>query len=137
MHLDDVATVALETEARDGTRKLLLRLSDGLEVETVILPPLPATGRATAANARARTTLCISSQVGCRQGCVFCATGRMGLLRNLTTDEILSGLNFSVFPSRYFPSFAGNLARQLLVYKLAMRLLRRPAGSPTQPKELL
>jgi len=38
---------------------------------------------------RKRSTLCISSQVGCRQGCTFCATGRMGRLRNLSSDEIL------------------------------------------------
>lgn len=88
--LDDVATLALETTAADGTRKLLLRLADGLEVETVLIPPLPPTGRQVASNARTRTTLCISSQVGCRQGCAFCATGRMGRLRDLTTDEILA-----------------------------------------------
>ena len=87
--LDDVATVSLETCAADGTKKLLLKLADGLEVETVLIPPLPSERRV-ASNARARTTLCISSQVGCRQGCVFCATGRMGLLRNLTADEILA-----------------------------------------------
>ena len=87
--IDDIATVSLETVAADGTRKLLLRLSDGLEVETVLIPPLPSE-RQVASNARARTTLCISSQVGCRQGCVFCATGRMGLLRNLTSDEIMA-----------------------------------------------
>ena len=91
MHLplDSIAEPAFETTASDGTRKLLLRLADGLEVEAVLIPPLPSTGRKSAANARARTTLCISSQVGCRQGCAFCATGRMGLLRRLTTDEIL------------------------------------------------
>ena len=88
--LDAIATLALETTATDGTRKLLLRLSDGLEVETVLIPPLPPTGRKVASNARARTTLCISSQVGCRQGCAFCATGRMGRIRNLNADEILA-----------------------------------------------
>mmetsp|Transcript_28272 Transcript_28272/g.84651 ORF Transcript_28272/g.84651 Transcript_28272/m.84651 type:complete len:395 (+) Transcript_28272:237-1421(+) len=64
--------------AADGTTKLLVRLADGLAVEAVLIPHqrLP------------RTTLCISSQVGCDRGCTFCATARMGLVRNLTPDEI-------------------------------------------------
>jgi len=67
-------------KAADGTTKLLVRLADGLAVEAVLIPHghLP------------RTTLCISSQVGCDQGCRFCATARMGLVRNLTPDEILA-----------------------------------------------
>jgi hypothetical protein len=65
----------------DGTTKLLLEIvSDGLEVETVIIPW----------DERKRSTLCVSSQVGCRQGCTFCSTGRMGILRSLTTSEILA-----------------------------------------------
>jgi 23S rRNA (adenine2503-C2)-methyltransferase len=64
-----------------GTRKLLLRLPLGDEVETVIIPH------------RGFSTLCVSSQVGCRQGCTFCATGTMGLLRSLTADEILLQLH--------------------------------------------
>ena len=65
----------------DGTTKLLLEIvSNGLEVETVIIPW----------EERKRSTLCVSSQVGCRQGCTFCATGRMGIVRSLTTSEILA-----------------------------------------------
>ena len=95
--LESIATVTHETRAADGTRKLLLRLADGFDVETVLIPPLPrAGGGRAAANARAKTTLCISSQVGCRQGCVFCATGRMGLLRNLTADEIVAQAYYAV-----------------------------------------
>lgn len=72
--------------SKDGTTKLLVKLaSDGLEVETVIIPW----------DDRGRSTLCISSQVGCRQGCTFCATGRMGKLRSLTADEILAQVYFS------------------------------------------
>lgn len=62
------------------TQKLLLRLHDGLEVETVLIPQ------------EEFSTVCVSSQVGCRQACSFCATGTMGLLRRLTCDEILSQL---------------------------------------------
>ena len=64
----------------DGTRKLLLRLGDGEEIESVIIPT------------EGRTTLCISSQAGCAMGCGFCATARMGLHRNLTAGEILGQL---------------------------------------------
>jgi 23S rRNA (adenine2503-C2)-methyltransferase len=63
--------------AADGTRKLLLRLEDCAEIESVIIP------------ADDRTTLCISSQAGCAMACQFCATARMGLHRNLAASEIL------------------------------------------------
>eukprot|EP00536_Pseudo-nitzschia_multiseries_P019044 jgi/Psemu1/265142/estExt_Genewise1Plus.C_37000001 len=79
-----VATLSFVSRSGDGTTKLLLKLSDGLEVETVIIP---WKGK--------RSTLCISSQVGCRQGCTFCATGKMGKLRNLTADEILAQMFFA------------------------------------------
>lgn len=64
--------------ARDGASKLVFRTGDGLRLETVILRI-----------ASGRTSLCLSSQVGCAAGCAFCATGRMGLARNLTAAEIL------------------------------------------------
>jgi 23S rRNA (adenine2503-C2)-methyltransferase len=61
----------------DGSTKHAFRLSDGKEVEGVHMPY---------AN---RTTLCLSSQVGCAMGCTFCATGQMGIIRNLTAAEIV------------------------------------------------
>ena len=79
-----VATLSYVSRSSDGTTKLLLKLSDGLEVETVIIP---WKGK--------RSTLCISSQVGCRQGCTFCATGKMGKLRNLTADEIVAQMFYA------------------------------------------
>jgi 23S rRNA (adenine2503-C2)-methyltransferase len=79
-----VASLSHISRANDDTTKLLLKLSDGLEVETVIIP---WKGK--------RSTLCISSQVGCRQGCTFCATGKMGKLRNLTADEILAQMFYA------------------------------------------
>lgn len=63
--------------------KFAQRLGDGALVESVLIPM-----RVKEAG-QGRTTLCVSTQVGCRMGCAFCATGRMGLVRNLTTDEIL------------------------------------------------
>ena len=63
--------------AADGTRKLLIRLADGEQIESVIIPT------------DGRVTLCISSQAGCAMGCTFCATALMGLHRNLGAAEIL------------------------------------------------
>ena len=79
----NVAFEALELAERhdsetDGASKLLFRTPDGHLIESVILRP--KTGR---------TSLCISSQVGCACSCGFCATGQMGFARNLTADEIL------------------------------------------------
>jgi 23S rRNA (adenine2503-C2)-methyltransferase len=72
-----VLGTALETDSSDGfTRKYLLALADGEKIETVLMR---FTGRVTA---------CISSQVGCAMGCVFCATGQMGYTRHLTPGEI-------------------------------------------------
>lgn len=63
--------------SRDGTEKLLLGLADGETVETVIIP------------AGDRRTVCISTQAGCAVGCVFCASGLGGLVRDLTAGEIV------------------------------------------------
>lgn len=115
-----VASLSHVSMAHDKTTKLLLKLSDGLEIETVIIPWNGI-----------RSTLCISSQVGCRQGtcdilfvvemiwfspliphsncliilpttsihfmigCRFCATGKMGKLRSLMSDEILAQMFFA------------------------------------------
>jgi 23S rRNA (adenine2503-C2)-methyltransferase len=69
--------VATAQVSRDGTRKWLLRLADGSEVETVFIPEAD------------RGTLCVSSQVGCTLNCRFCHTGTMRLVRNLTAGEIV------------------------------------------------
>ena len=75
--------VRLETRSADGlTRKYLLGLADGQAIETVIMQ---FTGRYTA---------CISTQVGCAMGCVFCATGQMGFTRHLTPGEIVGQIRF-------------------------------------------
>ncbi len=77
-------TLALLTPVLDvtsddgGTKKVLYRLRDGKTIETVLMPY------------RDRVTLCVSTQVGCAIGCVFCATGQMGFERNLTPGEIVA-----------------------------------------------
>jgi len=65
--------------SRDGTRKWLIRMGPGVEVETVYIPDV---GRAGA--------LCVSSQVGCTLNCTFCHTGTQALVRNLTAAEIVA-----------------------------------------------
>ncbi len=71
------STVARHTQSDDGTEKLLLSLADGGQIECVLLRD------------RDRRTICISTQVGCGMGCVFCASGLDGVERNLTTGEIV------------------------------------------------
>lgn len=69
--------IAKHTRADDGTEKLLLTLAGGGQIECVLLRDA------------VRRTICISTQVGCAMGCVFCASGLDGVERNLTTGEIL------------------------------------------------
>jgi 23S rRNA (adenine2503-C2)-methyltransferase len=69
--------VAQIQRASDGTRKFLLQLSDGEEIESVLIPD------------EGRLTACISTQVGCPLACRFCLTGLMGLRRNLAGGEIV------------------------------------------------
>ena len=64
-------------DSRDGTVKFLLGLSDGLGIESVLIPE------------PRRLTLCISTQAGCGLGCAFCATALLGLKRNLRSSEIV------------------------------------------------
>jgi len=71
------ATHCTVFESVDHTRKLVLTLSDGLTVETVLIPD------------EDRLTLCVSTQVGCTLDCGFCLTGTMGLRRNLKSHEIV------------------------------------------------
>ena len=65
---------------KDGVIKFITRLDDGEEIESVILPMMT------------HRTICVSSQVGCRMGCRFCETAKMGLRRQLRADEIVGQL---------------------------------------------
>jgi len=68
--------LADKRESNDGTAKFLFRLGDGQHVETVLIP------------AGKRLTVCLSTQVGCKFACAFCASGLHGFKRNLTPSEI-------------------------------------------------
>ena len=79
--------VACDTSP-DGTRKLLLKMGDGELVETVVIPVFgkgEGDGRETV-----RLTQCVSTQIGCAMGCVFCASGAAGVVRSLRADEIVA-----------------------------------------------
>jgi len=94
-------SLPLITEAipsTDGSTRLVLTLSDGARIEAVHMPRQLR---------RPRVTVCLSSQVGCAMGCTFCATARMGLVRNLAAHEIIGQL-FAVL-QRYGPTRAESL----------------------------
>jgi len=73
----DVKLITRQT-ASDGTRKMLLAMPDGKEVETVLIPE------------KKRLTQCISTQIGCALNCSFCLTGTAGLTRNLSAAEMVA-----------------------------------------------
>ncbi len=79
--------------SRDGTRKWLIRMGPGIEVETVYIPDV---GRAGA--------LCVSSQVGCTLNCTFCHTGTQPLVRNLTAAEIVAQVQIARDDLEEWPS---------------------------------
>jgi 23S rRNA (adenine2503-C2)-methyltransferase len=125
--------VALEQtlEAEDGTKKFRFRLQDGASIESVTIPE------------EARTTLCVSTQVGCALGCLFCRTGRMGLRRNLRAEEILgqyyairsmwagkTGLTHVVFMGMGEP--LANLESTCR----ALKILTHPLGCALSPRRL-
>ena len=75
--ITDFTLPAFAKEKNEGeTFKFILRFADGLESESVLIPM------------ESGITICISSQVGCKMGCSFCETGKMGLIRHLTSEEI-------------------------------------------------
>src|SRR5688572_17067552 len=110
--LGGVLEVVTERRATDDTRKLLVALGDGANVETVLIPrvaggpalPSPVDDALDADAAAAvededdplpddgpiPVTQCISTQVGCAMGCVFCASGVAGLKRHMRADEIVA-----------------------------------------------
>ena len=66
-----------ESASPDGARKFLLKLADGETIESVLLPYVN------------RTSVCVSTQIGCAAGCVFCATADCGFVRDLSAGEIV------------------------------------------------
>lgn len=84
--VQEVPWVSLELDQMqedDETKKALLKTQDGLKLESVLMR-----------NTRGQWTVCLSSQIGCAMNCTFCATGKLGLKRNLTEDEIVDQVRF-------------------------------------------
>jgi len=123
----------LVTEARSSestTTKLVLATRDGAEIETVLI----VTPR--------RTTVCLSSQVGCGLGCTFCRTARMGHVRNLEAGEIVDQLlhvhRREPMPERYNLVFMG-MGEPLANYERVIEatdLLARPEGLAIGPRRI-
>ncbi|HXU40455.1 MAG TPA: 23S rRNA (adenine(2503)-C(2))-methyltransferase RlmN [Blastocatellia bacterium] len=119
----------------DGTRRLLLKLVDNSEVESVFMPEAH------------RDTVCISSQVGCPLACSFCMTGVIGLKRNMTAGEIISQVAITlnqVYGEGVQPPHRTNIVMMgmgepLLNYDAVMkavRLLADQAGLAITPRRI-
>ncbi|MBK8726917.1 MAG: 23S rRNA (adenine(2503)-C(2))-methyltransferase RlmN [Holophagaceae bacterium] len=125
-----VITEALASE--DGATKHAFRLDDGQQVEGVFMPYAH------------RTTLCLSSQVGCAMGCTFCATGLMGIVRNLTAAEIVGQVVAMLNHHRVPPETRVNLVFMGMGEPLhnldhvmeAFRILTDPEGLALSPRRI-
>ncbi|TFW16508.1 RNA methyltransferase [Massilia arenosa] len=135
--LSAMASIRSQHPADDGSMRLLVALADGQTVESVLLP---------------RDGLCVSSQVGCAVGCQFCMTGRSGLLRQVTSGEIVAQVALArtlrpvkkvvfmgmgepahnlanVLPAIELLGIEGNIAHKNLVFSTV--------GDPRVPERLL
>jgi len=133
----------------DGTEKFLFRLDDNKPIETVVIPseeedlrPSTSSGQRLSAGS-GRNTACISSQAGCAVGCFFCATGTMGLLRDLTAGEIVGQLMF--LRDKYGPSAFSNVVMMGMGEPLlnlenvvdAIRIMTDEIGLNISPKKIV
>ena len=120
-------------EASDGTQKIAFTLSDNKIIEGVLIP----SGN--------RVTACISSQVGCNVGCKFCATGKMGFFRNLSTGEIvfqvkkLNKLSEEFYGHKLTNIVFMGMGEPLLNYNNVIRaseIITKPEGIGMSPKRI-
>jgi 23S rRNA (adenine2503-C2)-methyltransferase len=124
------ATTVEETQASgDGTVKWLLRLADGRRIETVLIPEDD------------RRTVCVSTQVGCPIGCVFCASGVGGQVRNLTAAEIAEQLlparrRLGERPSNVVVMGMGEPLVNLDALAPAVRIWQDPEGMGFSPRRI-
>ena len=128
-----IPEVDRQFDSTDGTRRYLLKLADGKTVETVWMPEAE------------RSTVCISSQVGCPVDCKFCLTALMGLERNLTAGEIVGqvlrvaadqGLQANVDRLNIVMMGQGEPLLNLSNVIKATRLLTDPEGMAISPRRI-
>ena len=103
------------SRATDGTRKYLFKTHDGHLIETVMIPE------------KDRRTVCISTQVGCPMGCTFCATGLLGIKRNLKAREIAEQVFVAardVAPERITNVVVMGMGEPFLNYKETLHALK-------------
>jgi 23S rRNA (adenine2503-C2)-methyltransferase len=148
LQVDKLPEVEIVQRAADGTRKLLLSLSEVSRVECVLIPMAPKTAwdaepidfedddeEESPSDKQARVTLCVSTQYGCAMGCTFCESGRVGLKRSLRCEEIVA----QVLLSRAYLEKAERLTNLVLMgmgeplhnYEAtarALRVLSHPEG---------
>lgn len=148
--LNTPAEVVEVQRSSDGTRKLLLRLTDGYSVECVLIPMTRDSDdndgeedEEEAQVGQQRVTLCISTQVGCAMGCVFCASGKAGLKRALGAAEIVSQV---LIAKRYLDP--GETLRNLVYMGMgeplhhydetvrSIRLITHPEGLGMSPRRI-
>ncbi len=94
-NLNYLSLKPIKTSVGEQTEKVLLETHDGQKIESVLM------------NYDEWITVCVSSQVGCPLACKFCATGKMGFKRNLTTDEIVDQIIF--WNQKLFPKYVGRI----------------------------
>lgn len=104
-----------EVSSRDATAKYLFKLEDNNFIESVLIP------------AYQRNTICVSTQVGCRFACRFCASGLLGFRRNLTTAEIVAQILFikkDILPQRISNLVIMGMGEPLDNYDKVMKAIR-------------
>ena len=127
--------LVVQAISQDGTRKRLVRLADGQEIETVAIP-------ATSPEGAHRLSVCVSTQAGCAMACTFCATGRMGLARHLTPGEIVDQVygfgrdDPSARPTHVVFMGMGEPLHNYAATVAAVRLLSHPRGATLSQRRI-
>jgi 23S rRNA (adenine2503-C2)-methyltransferase len=162
--VSNVAETAAVHRSLDATRKLLLRMTDGATIETVLIPastrneedadlgsaddeeeePEAPKGRPGGSKGQGdRVTQCISTQVGCAMGCVFCASGVAGLKRHLGAHEIVAQVILgrrALDPGEELRNIVlmgmGEPLHNYEPMARALRLLTHPAGMNISPRRI-
>lgn len=146
-HLDLPLVVSDVVRARDGTRKLVCDLARGGRIECVLIPmsdePEDDPDDEDGSSWDGRVTLCVSTQIGCAMGCVFCASGQAGLERGLGPEEIIAQI---LVAKRYLEP--GEHLRNLVFMGMgeplhhydstarALRILMHPEGCAISPRRI-